>query len=55
VVFFEASGDLVGAQSGTPYQNVYVFKFTLRDGLIARILEYANPVPFAKLMGLPIG
>ena len=54
-VFFEAHGDLIETQSGKPYNNVYIFKFTLRAGLIAHIAEYANPVTFNKLMGLPIG
>jgi ketosteroid isomerase-like protein len=54
-VFAEATGDLIQAGTGTPYRNVYVFKFTFRDGKIAHIAEYANPVTFAKLTGMPIG
>jgi ketosteroid isomerase-like protein len=54
-VFLEAKGDLVQAGTGTPYRNVYIFKFTFRDGQIAHIAEYANPVTFAKLAGMPIG
>lgn len=54
-VFVEARGDLVQAGTGTPYRNVYMFKFTFRDGQVAHIAEYANPVTFAKLAGMPIG
>lgn len=54
-VFAEARGDFVRAGTGAPYRNVYVFKFTIRDGLITYIAEYANPVPVAKVLGLPIG
>lgn len=38
-----------------PYNNVYILKFVFRDGLTARITEYANPVTFAKLVGQPAG
>ena len=55
VVFVEANGDLVQAGTHVPYRNVYVFKFVIEDGQIARITEYANPVTFAKLMGIPLG
>jgi ketosteroid isomerase-like protein len=54
-VFMEAKGDVIQARTGTPYHNVYVFKFTFRDGLITHIAEYANPVTFAKLAGMPLG
>jgi ketosteroid isomerase-like protein len=54
-VFAEARGDLIQAGTGTPYHNVYVFKFTLRDGQITHIAEYGNPVTFAKLAGMPVG
>ena len=55
VVFCEAHGDLVGTQGNKPYHNVYVFKWTLRDGHIVGLHEYANPIAYAKLMELPIG
>jgi ketosteroid isomerase-like protein len=54
-VFAEARGDFIQAGTGAPYCNVYVFKFTIRDGLITHIAEYANPVPVAKVMRLPLG
>jgi ketosteroid isomerase-like protein len=55
VVFFEAQGDLTGTQGSTAYHNVYVIKLTLRAGFIVKLTEYANPVTYAKLMGLPLG
>lgn len=54
VVFFEAHGDFVGTHGNQPYHNVYVFKFTFRDGKIVHLVEYGNPVTFAHLMGLPL-
>jgi ketosteroid isomerase-like protein len=54
-VFAEARGDFVHARTGAPYCNVYVFKFTIGGGLITHITEYANPVPVAKVLGMPIG
>ena len=53
-VFVESRGDYI-AQDGTAYNNVYIFKFVIRDGKIAEGYEYANPVTYAKLAGLPIG
>ena len=53
-VFVESRGDYI-AQDGTAYNNVYIFKFLIRDGKIAEGYEYANPVTYAKLAGLPIG
>lgn len=53
-VFVESRGDYI-AQDGTAYKNVYIFKFVIRDGQIAEGYEYANPVTYAKLAGLPIG
>jgi ketosteroid isomerase-like protein len=51
----ECKGDLILAETGTPYYNVYIFKVTFRDGQIMHIAEYANPVTFAKLVGMPLG
>ena len=53
-VFVESRGDYI-AQDGTAYQNVYIFKFVVQDGKTAEGYEYANPVTYAKLAGLPIG
>ena len=52
-VFVETRGDYV-AKDNKPCNNVYIFKFVLRDGKIARVFEYANPVTYALLVGLPI-
>ena len=53
-VFVESRGDYV-SKDGKPYRNVYVFKFVLEAGRIAKVFEYANPVTYALLVGLPIG
>ena len=52
---FVTSRDDYRQGDGTPYKNVYVFRFVLRDGLIVSVDKYANPVTYAKLAGLPIG
>jgi ketosteroid isomerase-like protein len=54
-VFVTARGDYIQEQGRKPYNNVYVFRFAIADGKIQRVDEYANPVTFAKLAGLPIG
>ena len=54
-VFVETHGDYIAAEGNRPYNNVYVFKFVIRDGKITHVYEYANPVTYAKLAGLPIG
>ena len=53
-VFVESRGDYI-SQDGTAYNNVYIFKFVIRNDKIAEGYEYANPVTYAKLAGLPIG
>ena len=53
VVFVESRGDYV-SKEGKPYNNVYVFKFVLENGKISKVFEYANPVTYAILVGLPI-
>ena len=52
-VFVESRGDYVSSQ-GKPYNNVYIFKFVLEGGKIVKTFEYANPVTYAMLAGLPI-
>ena len=52
-VFVECRGDYV-SKEGKPYNNVYVFKFVMENGKIAQAFEYANPVTYAMLAGLPI-
>ncbi len=54
-VFMEAKGDLMQGATSAPYNNVYIFKFVFEGGKVIHISEYANPVTYAKLMGLPLG
>lgn len=55
-VFVEGKGDLVVADGGASYRNVYVFRFSFDgEGLIEEIREYANPVPIAPILGAPLG
>ena len=54
-VFVETTGDLVQRGTNASYRNKYVFKFTILDGRISHVSEYANPVTFAKLMGIDLG
>tara|TARA_R110002124_G_scaffold1797_17_gene11552 strand:+ start:12133 stop:12546 length:414 start_codon:yes stop_codon:yes gene_type:complete len=53
--FVEAKGDLIQRDTEASYRNVYVFKMSMQDERISHVREYANPVPFAKLMGMPLG
>jgi hypothetical protein len=55
LVFATMSGDYIQADGSRPYTNVYVFRFAISDGKIQRVDEYANPVTFARLAGIPIG
>ena len=52
-VFVESRGDYV-SKIGKPYKNVYVMKFVLEGDKIVKAFEYANPVTYAMLAGLPI-
>jgi ketosteroid isomerase-like protein len=54
-VFVEGRGDLILKKTGRPYRNIYVFKFGISDGKITEIREYANPVIYAKALGLKVG
>ena len=54
-VFVEGRGDLILKQTGRPYHNIYVFRFSISDGKITEIREYANPVIYAKALGLKVG
>ncbi len=54
-VFVEGRGDLILEKTGQPYRNIYVFKFSISDGKITEICEYANPVIYAKALGLKLG
>ncbi len=52
-IFVESKGDYV-SKEGKRYNNVYIFKFVLESGKIVKVFEYANPVTYALLAGLPI-
>jgi ketosteroid isomerase-like protein len=55
-VFVEGKGDLIVADGGASYRNLYVFRFSFDGaGLITEIREYANPVPIAPIFGVPLG
>ena len=54
-VFVEGRGDLILEKTGQPYRNIYVFKFSISEGKITEIREYANPVIYAKALGLKVG
>jgi ketosteroid isomerase-like protein len=54
VVFVECKGDFI-SMKGTPYRNIYVFRFDLRDGKIVHWTEYFNPVTIGVSLGVPIG
>lgn len=55
LVFATMTGDYIQGDGDRAYNNVYVFRLAIADGKITRVDEYANPVTFAKLAGLPIG
>lgn len=42
-------------RSGADYRNEYVARFTVRDGRIARFVEYVDPIVLFKAMGGRIG
>ena len=52
-VFTECRGDYI-TTDGRPYNNIYMFKFTVADGKIKKVREYCNPVTYAVLASLPI-
>jgi ketosteroid isomerase-like protein len=54
-VFVEALGDNRMAGSDKTYRNGYVFKFVLRDGRVAEMIEYFNSVTFARFAGEALG
>jgi ketosteroid isomerase-like protein len=54
-VFVEGRGDLIMEQTGQPYRNIYVFRFSISGEKITEIREYANPVIYAKALGLKVG
>ena len=53
-VFVQCNGRFV-TNAGAAYENVYVFRFDIEDGLISRWVEYFNPVTIGTVMGVPLG
>jgi ketosteroid isomerase-like protein len=53
IVYAEAMGDMV-LRDGTPYRNLYVFRFDFRDGRICGLKEFCNPVTAAIAFGRPL-
>lgn len=47
-IWIEAKGKLRVATTGNPYENRYVFKITLQEGLIESITEYTNVATLAR-------
>lgn len=47
--FLEARGDAQVTHSGIRYQNVYITRFDVKDGLIVEIAEYANSALYMSL------
>ncbi|WP_300400426.1 nuclear transport factor 2 family protein [Nocardioides sp.] len=52
-VFVEGRGDITMA-SGRRYRNRYVMRMVLRDGLVAHVREYYNPIVSAYAFGRPV-
>lgn len=51
LVLAEVRGDNAVRGSANRYRNQYLFLVTCRDGLIARIYEYSNPLVYADAVG----
>ena len=52
-VFLETFGKLTMA-SGREYRNRYIMRMVTRDGLVAHVREYYNPIQSAYAFGRPI-
>lgn len=52
-LFIEQRGDLTMAD-GRPYRNRYVFRFDIRDGKVAYVREYFNPIISAYAFKRPV-
>jgi ketosteroid isomerase-like protein len=48
VVIIEAHARSVIGETGAVYENQYVCVFQIRDGRIAELREYANPLPVMR-------
>ncbi|GLY06693.1 nuclear transport factor 2 family protein [Actinoplanes sp. NBRC 101535] len=54
-VYFHGRGDMVVARSGKAYRNTYLTRFTVEDGRITTMAEYANAFLYAGLRVRPNG
>ncbi len=52
---FAAYKSAMKLRSGADYRNEYVARFTIRDGRVARFVEYVDPIRLYKAMGGSIG
>ena len=53
-LFIEQRGNIT-LVDGTSYRNRYIFRYDIRDGRIARVREYINPIISARAFRRPIG
>jgi ketosteroid isomerase-like protein len=53
IVYAEAMGDMT-LVDGTPYKNLYVFRFDFRAGKIRGLKEFCNPVTAAIAFRRPL-
>ena len=52
-LFIEQRGNMT-MPDGKPYRNRYVFRFDIRDGRVAEVREYINPIIAAYAFGRPV-
>jgi ketosteroid isomerase-like protein len=52
-VFFQGAGDMVATRGHRPYRNDYVTRFDIENGLIVRMLEYADATLLLGLRPVP--
>ena len=50
-VIFEAHARSIIGETGAVYENRYICVFHIRDGKIAELKEYADPLPVMKTFG----
>jgi len=53
-IFAEAKSDFIMARNDAPYRNIYVFRFDFANGKVTKVLEHANPIPAAALVGISL-
>lgn len=54
-VIVEAHARSILGETGAIYENAYVCVFIIRDGRIAELREYANPLPAMRIFGQVFG